>query len=177
MCLCVFALHAQVSVGLYLQQCVLPAPSRCVNGLTHRIMMRGRAAGHVDTVDLLMVLTLLCVLSCGSALFASNCATSWPQCNERESWQPGSGCSDATLKSWSPRGATDRYSRASSWNKALHIYTTAQNSKAQTDQIFTVYLSVAWREILATLLLTFIFLSIETIGYDNILLNNVALDI
>ena len=30
--------------------------------------MQGRAAGHVDMVDLLMALTLLCVVSCGSAL-------------------------------------------------------------------------------------------------------------
>ena len=137
-CASVFALHAQVSVGLYLQQCVLPAPSRCVNGLTHRIMMRGRAAGHVDMVDLLMVLTLLCVLSCGSALFASNCATSWPQCNERESWQAGSGCSDAIIKSRSPRGATDIHEPL---HETKH-YTFTQLTRAQRH-------SIAWWEILA----------------------------
>lgn len=62
---------------------------------------------------------------CGSmrqcSLFASNCATSWPQCNERESWQPGSGCSNTSLKSWSLRGQIQigTHSPASLWNKAL----------------------------------------------------------
>lgn len=60
-------LHAQVSVGVYVQWIFLPAPSRCVNGLTNRIIMWVRAGGHVDIVDLLMAITLLCVvLSCST---------------------------------------------------------------------------------------------------------------
>lgn len=68
LCVCLCTLHAQVSVDQYLQWCVLPAPSRCVNGLTHRIMIWVRAAGHVDMVDLLMVLTLLYMVPLGGAL-------------------------------------------------------------------------------------------------------------
>ena len=120
-------LHAQVSVSLDPQWCVLPTPSRCVDGLTNGIIMWGRAAGHVDMEDLWMALTIA---------LRGFCATSWLQCNGRESWQPASGCSDTSQKSWGLRGATDRQmfvSRFVKQTSAVNIHTTAQNSKARRD--------------------------------------------
>lgn len=68
----------------------------------------GRAAGRVDTVDLLMDLNLLCVAFCAvSALFTSDGVTLCQRYDGGESWQQVSGCSSASLKYWSLRGATD----------------------------------------------------------------------